>query len=104
LELARRLELRRRDVEANGPRPALGEPRGEVRGSATELDYVEAPDVAEHADRRLGEVPDAPVDLVLRPCDAGATVCVLGVCLRPGGAVLRRVVRPVHRGTRARSR
>ena len=101
---ARRLELRRRDVDADRPRAALREPGGEVRGAAAELDHVEPVDVAEDVQLGLGDRPDAPRDLVERPVVGGALVGVLGVRLGPERGVLRSVVTPAHRGTRARSR
>ncbi len=101
---AGRLELRRRDVDADGARAELREPRREVGRAAAELDDVEAGDVAEHVQLGLGDPPDAPADLVERPVVRGAVVRVLAVGLGPERAVLRRVVRPAHRGTTARSR
>ena len=100
----RRLELRRRDVDADRPRAALREPRREVRGAAAELDDVESRDVAEHAELGFVDPPDAPGDLVERPVRRGGVVRVLAVGLGPEREVLRGVAMPVHRGTRARSR
>ena len=45
---------------ADRPRAAAGEPGREVGGAAAELDRVEAVDVGQRADLRLGDLPDAP--------------------------------------------
>ena len=89
LHAARRVELRRRDVDADRPGAAPREPGGEVRGAAAELDDVEAGDVTEHVQLRLGDAPDAPRDLVDRPVRRGALVRVLARSLRSrrGGCV-----------------
>ena len=52
LHPTRRLELRRRDVDADRPRTLPREPGGEVRRPAAELDHVESRDVTEHVERR----------------------------------------------------
>ena len=67
LAAPRRRELRRGHVDADRPRAAAGEPGGDVGRAAAELDDVEAVDVAERAERRLGDAEDAPGDLLARP-------------------------------------
>ena len=67
LAAARRRELRRRDVDADRAGAAPGEPGGDVRGAAAELDDVEPVDVAERAERASGTSEDAPGDLGLGP-------------------------------------
>ena len=79
-----------RDVDADRPRPALREPRGEVRGAAPELDDVEARDVAEHVELGLVDRPDAPRDLVERPVRRRALSFVYSrFALGPERGVLR---------------
>ena len=60
-------ELRRRHVDADGPRAALREPGGDVRGAAAQLDDVEPVDVAERVEGRLRDPEDAPGDLLRGP-------------------------------------
>src|SRR4029077_14023655 len=51
-----RLELSRSHVHPNRPGAALGQPGGEVRRPAAELDDIQAADVTEHAELLLGHV------------------------------------------------
>ena len=53
-------ELRRGDVDADGPGAALREPGRDVRGAAAELDDVEAVDVAEAAERSSSGTSKTP--------------------------------------------
>src|SRR5690606_24304288 len=57
-----------------------------LRGPAAELEYVQAGDVAEHAELSLGDLPDAPAHPAR---DLRAVTLLVGVALRvPAGAVL----------------
>ena len=92
LQLARRLELRRRHVDADRPGAAASQPRRDVRGAAAELEHVRAVqlDPGERAQLGLGNAPDPPADLLLRPRPPALLVGVLRVRLRPELAVPRR--------------
>ena len=67
LERPRRLQLRRRDVDADRSGSPAGEPGGDVRGPAAELDRVEAGHVRQDPRLRLGHAPEAPARLRVRP-------------------------------------
>ena len=54
------VELRRGDVDADGPRAALREPGGEVASAAPEVDDVETRDVAEQPDLGLRDAEHRP--------------------------------------------
>jgi len=59
-----RLELSRSHVHPNRPGAALGQPGGEVRRPAAELDDIQAADVTEHAELLLGHVENTPGDVL----------------------------------------
>src|SRR3954468_5953270 len=100
LHATRRLELRRRGIDADDARASTGEPGGEVRGAAADLDNVEAFDVAEEVQFTLGLLPDAPVDLLGCPRPLGLRVRVLRIGAGPVGDVRVDVVRPLRRAHR----
>src|SRR5262249_41971978 len=83
---SRRLELRRRDVDADRPRPGAREPGGDVRRAAAELDDVEPGDIAENAELCLRRLPYPPRRLRV-PRRERLAVGVLGIRLRPGVAI-----------------
>src|SRR5687768_18469206 len=88
LEAPRRLQLRRRVVDADRTRPTPGEPGRDVRRPAAELDRIDAGQIGrQHADPRFGDVEDAPADLVAGPVPA-TTLDVVGGHTVPGRAVL----------------
>src|SRR6185437_11335585 len=101
------LELGRRGVDADDPRPVTGKPGGHVGGAAPELDDIEAGDVVrQHAELRLGPVPDTPEHVVAGPGPGRLRVRVLGVRTRPDRTVDRDGVRlrRAHRRTTTRPR
>ena len=108
LQPPRRLQLRRRDVDADRARAAAREPGGEVRGAAAELDDVLAGHVGEDAQLGLGNPPEPPADLLCAPGSNPVLVRVLRVRPSPALAVADRVLgqlrRAHRRRTRARSR
>ena len=67
LHPARRVELCRSDVDADGSCALSREPRGEVGGPAPELDHVETCNVAERVQLRFGNAEDAPGEGSVRP-------------------------------------
>jgi hypothetical protein len=97
LHRARGLELRGSDVDSRHTRALPGEPGGEVRRPAPQLDDVLAGHVRQRMHLGIRNLPDAPGDLVLRPGSLGA-----GRVLRrqggPGFAVPLRVLAQRHLG------
>src|SRR5207248_9815949 len=83
LHAPRRLELRRRRIDADRPRAPSRQPRGEVCGAAAELDDVETIDLADTPDLRLGDAEDAPANLLLAPVSLRGWIGELGIRLRP---------------------
>src|SRR5204862_8245388 len=97
--------LGRRRIHTDRPRAAPREPRREVRRAATELDDVEAVDVAEDADLVLGDREHAPEDVLRGPVTSGRRVRELGVLLRPLCAVgADRAAAGLNRADRLRAR
>src|SRR5687767_3232842 len=104
LQTAGRLELRFRVVDADDLCPAASEPRGDVRGPAPQLDHVLPRDVVrDHAQVRLGYVPDAPSRRILRPMALARSRVVTGQRV-PVSTVLKHVVRQGLTGQDATSR
>ena len=92
LASARRRELSRRHVDADGTGSASGQPRRNVRGAAAEFDDVEVTDFTEGAQRCLRDTEDSPGDFRRRPAVACLLVRVVGVGLRPAFSVAPCVV------------
>jgi hypothetical protein len=71
------------EVHADGPRPAPGEPGGEVRGAAPKLGYIQAGDFSQHVKLGFRDVEDSPGDLITSPCPEGMLIGVISADPRP---------------------
>ena len=91
LALPRGAQLNRGDIHADRPGTAAGQPGGEIRGAAAQLDDVQARNIAQDAELALGDVEDSPGDLLSGPGPGGMSLGVLGVRLGPHVAVEARL-------------
>jgi hypothetical protein len=87
LAAAGRRELGRREVHGNRAPAAAGQPGGDVRRAAAELDDVTAVDLAQGAQPAVGDGEQSPGDLVRRPGPSGIGVRELGVDRSPQRSV-----------------
>ena len=88
------LELGRGHVHPGRTGAAAGQPGGEVRRAAAELDGIQAADFTEHAELLLGHVEDAPGDVGGGPGAQGVLIGVFTVPLGPQLPVGGNFIRP----------